>query len=93
LETFERAAGGEPHPEILDLLLDVLVRTWRRTAATAGTCRRGSRAPSPRSADRGRRDPADADDRLGRVRTTTGVLLEGEHYTFLTPPDSLLALF
>ncbi|HEY4021079.1 MAG TPA: thioesterase domain-containing protein [Pseudonocardiaceae bacterium] len=89
-----RAAGGEPDPEILDVLLDVLVedvdanRRYRKDVAPRFGC--------PLTAVGWTRDveiPPALMTGWADCGPTRDVLLEGEHYTFLDPPDALLAEF
>jgi surfactin synthase thioesterase subunit len=94
LDALMRAAGGEPNPEILELLLGVLVadvdanRRYRKDVAPRFAC--------PVTAVGWTRDVeippvlmAGWQD-CGPVRD---LVLDGEHYTFLDPPESLLTRF
>jgi surfactin synthase thioesterase subunit len=94
LGSLMRAAGGEPHPEILDLLVDVLVedveanRLYRKDIAPTFPC--------PVTAVGWTRDveiPPVLMTGWAECGSVTDVLLEGEHYTFLNPPPELLSLF
>jgi surfactin synthase thioesterase subunit len=94
LATLMRAAGGQPNPEILALLLDVLIadveanRRYRKDVAPRFTC--------PVTAVGWTRDveiPPVLMTGWQDCGQTEDLLLDGEHYTFLDPPETLLSRF